>query len=791
MISIHRPSRKKEFSAANSKYKQAKQKLDHYFKTSSAKRSQTRYSLEQIKEEIFFLTENFLAPDFNLKCCYCEIHLPEEGPQNIELFRPMSSAHGFDKTDFSPDHYWWLALEWNNILYACPECIKSKGNWFPVKGKRASLLATGAELAKENNLLLDPCSKKVESHFSYNSRGYIFPTTDRGETTVELLKLNRVKLIKKRKLEIEKTRIEFNKFKALFKQLGKLNIKQAALFEELTTNFITLYRDVSFIEFTGLKRYMLRQWFFGDTNPTIKKFIYVGTIPSRFNKKQKDSLTQLFNCFYRGSDGKQIKLSQAPKRKKVSGTTKLQTKKDFFISRIEIQNVKSIAKLTYEIAHNPTKTPWLLLLGENGVGKSSSLQAIAMALAGQKYWEERIHKDREKFIRQGSRFAAVKIFFEGEVKPLHIRFTNRTFSIVSKPLKFRFPPTTLLGYGSTRLLPEGELKWEEDFKESQVGAAAVRVRNMFYPSTALYNSEEWLLKLHKLNRRDFDFAALAIKSLVDFDTQIDLFNKSEEAIKLKKKISSTGLRLIKALDENKKQRIYIQRDKQRFLIEQLSDGYQSVIALSVDIMRSLFTLDTDMNNANAIIMVDEIGTHLHPRWRMRVVNSLRMAFPRVQFIVTTHDPLCLKGLENKEVSVLRSDEKGQVKLLNNLPDPSLFRADQLLTSEFFGLSSTIDPDTERDFNQLYYLKSLPPAQLKKIDGGQLLMNRLEAKLRIQQSDSRHLGDSLREELVYHVIDELLAKKFRQVKDITRTDLKSEAVKRVGQLWTQLEKETTK
>ena len=70
--------------------------------------------------------------------------------------------------------------------------------------------------------------------------------------------------------------------------------------------------------------------------------------------------------------------------------------------------------------------------------------------------------------------------------------------------------------------------------------------------------------------------------------------------------------------------------------------------------------------------------------------------PRVQFIGTTHDPLCLRGLEDGEVIVLQRDEVGQIISIPNLPSIKGMRADQLLTSDFFGLSSTVDPETELD-----------------------------------------------------------------------------------------------
>jgi hypothetical protein len=109
-------------------------------------------------------------------------------------------------------------------------------------------------------------------------------------------------------------------------------------------------------------------------------------------------------------------------------------------------------------------------------------------------------------------------------------------------------------------------------------------------------------------------------------------------------------------------------------------------------------------------LIDEIGSHLHPRWQMRVIQGLRQTFPRVQFIVTTHYPLCLRGLFNRELVVLQRTPHNKVLAVDrDLPPIEGMRVDQLLTSEYFGLNSTIDPDLESQFSEYYQLLALAGA----------------------------------------------------------------------------------
>jgi uncharacterized protein (TIGR02646 family) len=62
---------------------------------------------------------------FGGKCAYCESKL-SNGLGETDHFRPTASAVRLRK-DFSPDHYWWLAYEWDNLLSACEMCSRTKG----------------------------------------------------------------------------------------------------------------------------------------------------------------------------------------------------------------------------------------------------------------------------------------------------------------------------------------------------------------------------------------------------------------------------------------------------------------------------------------------------------------------------------------------------------------------------------------------------------------------------------------------------------------------------------------
>lgn len=87
---------------------------------------------------------------------------------------------------------------------------------------------------------------------------------------------------------------------------------------------------------------------------------------------------------------------------------------------------------------------------------------------------------------------------------------------------------------------------------------------------------------------------------------------------------------------------------------ELSDGYRHVVSMVSDIARRLSILNPHLNErvceqGQGIVLIDEIGQHLHPKWQQRILPDLRRAFPRLQFIVSTHSDQVLTSVEQKHI----------------------------------------------------------------------------------------------------------------------------------------------
>jgi hypothetical protein len=131
--------------------------------------------------------------------------------------------------------------------------------------------------------------------------------------------------------------------------------------------------------------------------------------------------------------------------------------------------------------------------------------------------------------------------------------------------------------------------------------------------------------------------------------------------------------------------------------------------------------------AEGVVLIDELEVHLHPRWKMEIVGLLRQVFPKMTFLVTTHDPLCLRGLQPGEVIVLRFDgERVQPRVITE--SLAHLRADQLLTSELFGLVGTRDPDINQAIQRHAELSSNPSRSAEEKAELQALSSKLTGNL---------------------------------------------------------------
>ena len=101
---------------------------------------------------------------------------------------------------------------------------------------------------------------------------------------------------------------------------------------------------------------------------------------------------------------------------------------------------------------------------------------------------------------------------------------------------------------------------------------------------------------------------------------------------------------------------------------------------------------TALVDHRGIVMIDEVDLHLHPQWQLEVLPTISRAFPRLQFLCTTHSPIVAGTVESANLFLLLAEGETASFLATPEREVHGLTADQILTSSHFGLVSTRAPD---------------------------------------------------------------------------------------------------
>ena len=342
---------------------------------------------------------------------------------------------------------------------------------------------------------------------------------------------------------------------------------------------------------------------------------------------------------------------------KKSNSEASKIKLPYSLKSLDIEDFQGIDSMTIGFGSDadiPLNTQWIFLTGENGFGKTTILKAIAIGLT---------NDENEQLI--GTESIRAVAYRNGE--EISGDREDKKDNSGSPDIK------NIVAYGVSRFMGS---------KNNQM--PTTRTATLFKDDEQLISIEERM----KTNETRFVELSSKLKEIMPKisriekkpnakgDTQIRFFERDEQGIEFKQPVS----------------------------LEQLGAGYRGIFMMMGDmIIRLSNDLEKSVKDISGIVIIDEFDAHLHPKYQYELPKLLSDAFPKVQFIVSTHSPIPLLGLPKKNkkgedinavvFTVSRTKEGITVERLDDdIPFHHLL-PNSLLTSPIFGFDKLFPRDT--------------------------------------------------------------------------------------------------
>ena len=423
-----------------------------------------------------------------------------------------------------------------------------------------------------------------------------------------------------------------------------------------------------------------------------------------------------------------------PKRKKLTSV---------YFSSLQVENVRCFgdSQRLNLTAADGRPARWTLILGDNGVGKTTLLQCLAwLRLLPEGDSEgSKTTADHDAanfpFLVKGKLNSALN-FEENQILEDLLRvdsaprlvlsgeFSSRgTLSSTSEnPEKRAVPPKTIeiraqLDFNAKRHLlkfsgrsPRIEKHFEGEFHEPLVvayGANRQRgaknlsnddlddpIASRLSGLTELYDVEQILNDLH-FSSKENGSESPESKHLERLKRALSRILPGEH------KPGDIRIYPPDVLDLGKPNGVCLNSFSGLVPMSALSLGYQTTLAWAADLAWRLikhFPGSTSPLAEPAVVFIDEIDLHLHPLWQLRIIDDLSATFPGTQFVATAHSPLIVQVAESANLVLLRKRHR-DVEIVNDPEVVRSWRVDQFLASELFDVPRARDKQTESLFQR--------------------------------------------------------------------------------------------
>ncbi len=457
-----------------------------------------------------------------------------------------------------------------------------------------------------------------------------------------------------------------------------------------------------------------------------------------------------------------------------------------YLNEFSIQRIKCFHDVTLKLPEKDgDHSGWNVILGGNGTGKSTLLQAMAIALTGplvgqrllfnpagwtrkEQKWGEfsarispglndsAIGQPRKKlyvakFALTGNE--AVEVEDETYDQPQIVQLKSDRKGLSTGPYAASRPGWLACGYGPFRRLTG--MGGSEEYDLVYAPGRGKRFATLFREGAAITNGTEWLVSLYtrSIDPHEADQEKIA--------------NDLHLLQKVINNLLPGGVTLARVDAKN----VYFQTiGGVSVTVPELSDGYRSFLALAIDLLRHIHDAANDFSaivqcdgeipriTMDGVVLIDEVDAHLHPRWQRQIGFRLCQAFPKLQFIVTSHSPFVAQAANDHGLFVMRQPKGyGFVEAIQPVRSVRGWRVDQVLTDRMlFDLEGTRDEQTEQLMEQHRQLAA-------KREWGQLTAQERDGLIRLEQELSDVLtapGETVesreREQSMQRYVNETLA-----------------------------------
>ena len=379
-----------------------------------------------------------------------------------------------------------------------------------------------------------------------------------------------------------------------------------------------------------------------------------------------------------------------------------------YIESINIRNFRTFREAKIELCHKdrewteefpkPKLANVNLLLGNNGLGKTTFLKAVSLAAMGPAVSDSGIYPyhlvRREPDGRKTKKVAqtgepgedsaimeaafmphpqdqspvqklesVITITRRGDIEQL--RWSHHQDKAWHPIFSADSNAFFMVGYGATRRVEKTE-KVDIGSRRQSSFARAQRIQSLFEESYSLLPLSNWLPAFKDSNPGRYKQVITLLNELMG-----------------KGHYNFTG--------EMEGGEYVFEKSGLRVPFPALSDGYRAYLGWIGDLLYHVCMTcpsGKKLVDNHGIVMVDEIDLHIHPKWQINMLPRLARTLPNIQFIVTSHSPLVVGSLEWMNILVMKPGEGQSAKSRRIRESIHGLDADQILLSSYFDMSST-------------------------------------------------------------------------------------------------------